>query len=101
MGGQAAQRDERRIVRLLRQSGLPPEKTFRTLELVGHFPPAVRQQVERLRGSAFVDEAVNVLAMGRAGTGKSHLATALGHELVRRGHRVFWTPKLQDWRRAQ
>ncbi len=90
--GEAAQRDERRIARLLRQSGLPPEKTFRTLELVGHFPPAIRQQVERLRSSAFVDEAVNVLAVGRPGTGKSHLAAALGHELVQRGHRVLWTP---------
>ena len=90
--GGVAQRDQRRVARLLRQSALPPEKTFRTLELVGHFPPPVRQQVERLRRGAFVDEAVNVLAVGRPGTGKSHLAAALGHVLVQQGHRVLWTP---------
>jgi DNA replication protein DnaC len=89
---EVAQRDQRRTTRLLRQSGLPAEKTFRTLELVGHFPSAIRQQVERLRRGAFVDEAVNVLAVGKPGTGKSHLAAALGHELVQRGHRVLWTP---------
>ena len=89
---EVAQRDQRRTTRLLRQSGLPAEKTFRTLELVGHFPSAIRQQVERLRRGTFVDEAVNVLAVGRPGTGKSHLAAALGHELVQRGHRVLWTP---------
>jgi DNA replication protein DnaC len=90
--GEVAQRDQRRVARLLRQSALPPEKTFRTLELVGHFPPPIRQQVERLRRGAFVDEAVNVLAVGRPGTGKSHLAAALGHALVQQGHRVLWTP---------
>ena len=89
---EVAQRDQRRTTRLLRQSGLPAEKTFRTLELVGHFPSAIRHQVERLRRGTFVDEAVNVLAVGKPGTGKSHLAAALGHELVQRGHRVLWTP---------
>jgi DNA replication protein DnaC len=89
---EVTQRDQRRVARLLRQSSLPAEKTFRTLELVGHFPSAIRQQVERLRRGTFVDEAVNVLAVGKPGTGKSHLAAALGHELVQRGHRVLWTP---------
>ena len=33
-----------------------------------------------------------MLAVGKPGTGKSHLAAALGHDLVQRGHRVLWTP---------
>jgi DNA replication protein DnaC len=90
--GEVARRDERRVARLLRQSGLPAEKTFRTLELVGHFPPTVRQQVERLRRGSFLAEAVNALAVGKPGTGKSHLAAALGHQLVQQGHRVLWLP---------
>ncbi len=85
------QRDERRIARLLHQSALPQEKTFRTVQFE-RFPPLVRQQVEQLRGGAFLDDAVNVLAVGKPGTGKSHLAAALGHELVVQGHRVLWTP---------
>jgi DNA replication protein DnaC len=88
---EVTQRDERRIARLLHQSGLPQEKTFRTLQL-DRFPPLVRQQIEQLRGGAFLEEAVNVLAVGKPGTGKSHLAAALGHELVLQGQRVLWTP---------
>ena len=88
---EVAQREERRIARLLRLSGLPPEKTFRTLRL-DRFPPPVRQQLAQLRAGRFVDEAVNELAVGKPGTGKRHLAAALGHELVLGGQRVLWTP---------
>ncbi len=84
------QREERRIARLLRQAGLPAEKTFRTLQLE-RFPPAVRQQVERLRSGAFVSEAVNVVAVGRPGVGKSHVLAAVAHHLVLQGHPVLWT----------
>jgi DNA replication protein DnaC len=88
---EVTQREERRIARLLHQSALPQEKTFRTLRLE-RFPAVIRQQLEPLRGGAFLEEAVNVLAVGKPGTGKSHLAAALGHELVVQGHRVLWTP---------
>jgi DNA replication protein DnaC len=84
------QRDRRRTARLLRQSGLPAEKTFRTLQLT-RFPLAIQQQLERLRRGTFLDEAVNVVAVGRPGAGKSHLTAALGHELVQQGQRVLWT----------
>jgi DNA replication protein DnaC len=84
------QREERRIARLLRQAGLPAEKTFRTLHLE-RFPPVVRQQVERLRSGAFVSEAVNVVAVGRPGVGTSHVLAAVAHHLVLQGHPVLWT----------
>jgi DNA replication protein DnaC len=84
------QREARRVARLLRRSGLPAEKTFHTLQLE-RFPPAVRQQVERLRSGAFLAEAVNVVAVGRPGVGKSHLLAALAHQLVLQGHPVLWT----------
>src|SRR5919202_586858 len=87
---ECTERETRRIARLQRAAGLPLEKTFRTLQLDG-FPPAVRQQVERLRSGAFVDDAVNVVAVGKPGAGKSHLLAAVGHELVLRGIPVLWT----------
>jgi DNA replication protein DnaC len=88
---ECTQREERRTARLLHQSGLPLEKTFRTLELAC-FSPVLCQQVERLRHGAFVDEAINVVAVGKPGTGKSHLLAALAHELILHGHAVLWTP---------
>jgi DNA replication protein DnaC len=87
---ECTQRDQRRLARLLRASGLPLEKTFRTLQLE-RFPPTVRQQVERLRTGAFVGDAVNLVAVGKPGAGKSHLLAAVGHELVLRGIPVLWT----------
>jgi DNA replication protein DnaC len=84
------QRAQRRIERHLRASRLPREKTFATLRLE-RFSPAIQLQIERLRTGAFVEDAINVVAVGRPGVGKSHLAAALGHELILQGHTVLWT----------
>ena len=85
------QREEHRVARLQRLSGLPPDKTFRTLQLE-RFPPLIRQQLERLRSGAFLEDAINVVAAGKPGVGKSHALAAIGHELVLQGHQVLWTP---------
>lgn len=84
------QRNQRRTERLLRQSGLPRNKTFRTFE-VARLAPAIQLQVERLKSGAFLDQSINVIAVGKPGVGKSHIAAALGHELVLAGHPVLWT----------
>src|SRR3712207_9205297 len=52
-------RAQRRMERRVRESGLPLEKTFRTLKL-DRFGPVLAQQIERLRRGSFVQEAVNV-----------------------------------------
>ena len=88
------QRDGRRKERLLRESGLPREKTFQSLQ-VGAFPPLIRQQLERLRSGTFVQQAVNVVALGRAGVGKSHLLASVGHTLVQQGQPVLWRSTAQ------
>jgi DNA replication protein DnaC len=87
-------REQRRRVRLLQESGLPREKTFRTLQL-GAFPPLVRQQVERLRNGTFVQHAVNVVVVGKPGAGKSHLLASLGHALIEQGYGVLWRSTAQ------
>jgi DNA replication protein DnaC len=84
-------RTQRRTERLLRQSGLPVEKTFRTFDQ--HFlTPTLQLQIERLKAGTFLEQAVNVVAVGKPGVGKSHVLAALGHELILAGHTVFWTP---------
>ena len=39
----------------------------------------------------FIEEQVAVLAAGPCGTGKSHIAQAIGHAAVRQGHDVLFT----------
>ncbi len=84
------QRRERRIERLLRQSGLPREKTFRTFE-GARLSPALQLQIERLKSGAFLESATNVIAVGSPGVGKSHALAAVGYELIQAGHPVWWT----------
>jgi DNA replication protein DnaC len=85
------QRIQRRTTRLLRASGLPQEKTFRSFDLA-RFPPPIQLQVERLKSGTFLENATNVIAIGKPGVGKSHLAAALAYELILAGHTVLWTP---------
>jgi DNA replication protein DnaC len=85
------QRTQRRTARLLRQSGLPPEKTFRTFDLQ-RLSPALQLHVERLKSGTFLQQAINVIAVGKPGVGKSHLLAALAYELILAGHPIWWTP---------
>jgi len=87
-------REQRRRARLLQESGLPREKSFRTLQL-GAFPPLARQQIERLRSAAFIQHAVNVVVVGKPGAGKSHLLASLGQALVEQGYPVLWRSTAQ------
>ena len=36
-------------------------------------------------------QAANVIAVGKPGTGERHLAAAIGRQLIRQGHPVYWT----------
>src|SRR2546430_16472321 len=63
------QRDARRTARLLRQSGLPAGKTFLTFE-ARHVSPSLHLQLERLKSGAFLEAAVNVIAISRACVGE-------------------------------
>ena len=86
-----SERRDRRIERLLKVSNLPPDKTMATLKLP-RLAVNVRRQVPSLCEGAFVRRAENLLAFGLPGRGKSHLVTAIAHELVKRGISVLYIP---------
>jgi DNA replication protein DnaC len=94
LGMERNDRRERRIERLRYQSKLPPGKTLETFDL-SRMPRALVAKVKDLARGEFVDQAVNVLAVGLPGTGKSHIGAALGHCLVERGHSVLYAPTFQ------
>jgi len=85
------QRTQRRTARLLHASGLPVEKTFRTFSL-NRLSPALQLQLERLKSASFLEQATNVIAIGKPGVGKSHALAAVGYELIYAGYPILWTP---------
>jgi DNA replication protein DnaC len=85
------ERRQRRVDRCLAESGLPREKTLATLKR-SKLPPKVAKVLPSLCEGAFLERGDNVLVFGLPGRGKTHLVAALGHELVRRGHRVLFVP---------
>ena len=88
----------------IRAAGFGAPKTLEDFEFDAQ--PAIRNQVAALASGAFLTEARNIVLLGPPGTGKTHLATALGIVAARHGHRVLfatatdWVTRLTDAHRA-
>jgi DNA replication protein DnaC len=85
-----AERDQRRLKRLLDNAKLPAGKTFATLQL-SRYPPPMRGQIQELCRGQFLSEASNVCLIGKPGTGKSHVMAAIARSLIERGTPVLYT----------
>jgi DNA replication protein DnaC len=89
---EAADRQERKRERLLKQSGLPAGKTFGTLD-ESKLPVKIRRQLPTLLDGGFIERAENLIAFGLPGRGKTHCLAALGRELIlRHGYAVLFIP---------
>jgi DNA replication protein DnaC len=91
---EAHERRIRKVRRLLHASKLPPTKTFDTLQ-DNRLPRPLMQKIRELATGAFLERTSNVLAFGLPGTGKTHVAAALGHALVQKCHSVLFIPAFQ------
>ena len=84
----------------IRAAGFPAIKTLEEFDFDAQ--PAARQQIAALTSGAFLAEARNIVLLGPPGTGKTHLATALGITAAHAGHRVLfatatdWVTRLSD-----
>jgi DNA replication protein DnaC len=84
------ERRENRIARLLHESKLPVDKTLEAFDLK-RLPPKAGRQLKTLLDGTFLDRKENILIFGNPGSGKTHLLSALGQELIRGGRRVGFT----------
>jgi DNA replication protein DnaC len=82
-------RRSNRIERLLRDSKLLMEKSLSTLDLK-RLPQKAAQQVRSLLEGDFIERCENVLIFGNPGSGKTHVACAIGQEMIRAGRRVMF-----------
>ena len=97
------ERRANRITRLLQASKLPLEKTVENFDMK-RLPVKAARQVKSLLDGTFLDRRENVLAFGNPGSGKTHLLSALGQELIRKGRRVAFSTcvhLVQDLLRAK
>lgn len=84
----------------IRAAGFPARKMLEDFDWDAQ--PAIRPQVQALASGAFLAEGRNVVLLGPPGTGKTHLATGLGIDAARHGHRVLfatateWVNRLTD-----
>jgi DNA replication protein DnaC len=83
------ERGRNRIERLLRESRLPLEKSFRTFDSK-RLSPKLLHQVTALKEGHFLARKENILAFGNPGSGKTHLLCALAQELVYQGYRMIF-----------
>jgi DNA replication protein DnaC len=83
------ERQENRIVKMLRESQLPLEKSLEAFD-TKRLPPKATRQMRSLLDGTFLEKAENVLVFGNPGSGKTHLLEAVGQELVRQGHRMLF-----------
>lgn len=86
-----ADREVRSAERRVKAARFPVLKTLDTFEFRAQ-PSINRELVLELARGEYIDRRENVLLCGNSGTGKTHLATALGDAACRQGCRVrFWT----------
>jgi DNA replication protein DnaC len=88
--GETLRRRDRATQRRLQAARFPVVKTLEQFNWT--WPKKInRAQVQNLFRLSFLKDKANVIFMGGAGLGKTHLATALAHQGCLAGHTVLFT----------
>jgi DNA replication protein DnaC len=83
-------RERRAAERRIKAAKFPVTKTLDTFDFLA-LPKLNKKLVLELARCEFIDRRENVLALGNSGTGKTHLALALGLAACQGGYRVRFT----------
>jgi DNA replication protein DnaC len=91
---EVARRDQKKFDLRVRRAGFRSSKTLEAFDF--DFNKSVDEALIRdLASCRFLKEPANILVAGPCGTGKSHIAQALGHCAVRAGFDVLFTSHSQ------
>jgi DNA replication protein DnaC len=82
-------RQKQAEVERIRQARLPADKRFNEFDT--DFQKSIsREQLDTLAQLEWLDSAFNLVLIGPPGTGKTHVALAIGNKAVREGYKVFF-----------
>ena len=85
--GEGKARDERLLKERIKSAHLPTYKGFEEFD-VDFQNGITKKQLDTLASLEWVDEVFNLILIGPPGTGKTHLALAVGNKAVREGYNV-------------
>jgi DNA replication protein DnaC len=83
-------RERRMVERRIRLARFPHTKSFDTYDFTAQ-PSLNKSLVLELARSEWLDKRSNIIALGPSGTGKTHVALALGLAACQKGHSVAFT----------
>lgn len=90
LAAQVNLRKERRLVNAMRSSRLPSIKRLDSFDFA--FQPSIdRSQIVSLHELTFIERKENVILLGPAGVGKTHLAISLAVTAAERGRRIYFS----------
>lgn len=91
---EVARREQKKFSLRLRRATFRSHKTLDQFDF--SFNPKINSAlIQELITGHFIEEKVAVLIVGPCGTGKSHIAQAIGHAAVRKGYDVLFTSQSQ------
>jgi DNA replication protein DnaC len=98
IGQEILNRSNNMIARNLKDSALPPQKTLEMLDR-SLLPKKAQRQLTSILSGDFINRRENLLFFGNPGTGKTHLACAIGGQMIQKGRRVkfYNTGKLVEY----
>ena len=82
-------RESRNIVKKIKRAGFPTPKRFEELNEEA-LPEDARKHLNELKSLKFLNENRNLILLGNSGTGKTHLATAIGIKACEEGYNVLF-----------
>jgi DNA replication protein DnaC len=86
-----AEREIRRIERHRCESQLPPGKITSNFDFAAVPSVSKAMVMAMIDGDAWLEQGANLLVFGPPGVGKTHLIASVGHALIERGKRVYFT----------
>lgn len=90
LGAQVTLRRQRRLISAMRSSRLPSLKRLDSFDFT--FQPSIdRNQVLNLHELTFIERRENVILLGPAGVGKTHIAISLAVTAAEKGRRIYFS----------